>query len=78
MTVVRRAPDLDRRVSSLPSPQESSSFAGPEYLSNGDSHMYNSDRPLGTSSRVLPSHGLTEPICNLTPHHRRRSDNADD
>jgi hypothetical protein len=35
MTVVRRAPDLDRRVSSLPSPQESSSFAGPEYLSNG-------------------------------------------
>jgi hypothetical protein len=38
MTVVRRAPDLDRRVSSLPSPQESSSFAGPEYLSNGDSH----------------------------------------
>jgi hypothetical protein len=31
-------------VSSLPSPQESSSFAGPEYLSNGDSHMYNSDR----------------------------------
>ena len=67
MTVVRRAPDLDRRVSSLPSPQESSSFAGPEYLSNGDSHMFNSDRPLGTSSRGLPSYGLTEPICNLTP-----------
>jgi hypothetical protein len=40
--------------------------------------MYNSDRPLGTSSRGLPSYGLTEPICNLTPHHRRRSDNADD
>jgi hypothetical protein len=57
MTVVRRAPDLDRRVSSLPSPQESSSFAGPEYLSNGDSHMYNRDRPLGTSSRGLPSYG---------------------
>ena len=53
-------------------------LAGPEYLSNGDSHMYNSDRPLGTSSRGLPSYGLTEPICNLTPHHRRRSDNADD
>lgn len=78
MTVVRRAPDLDRRVSSLPSPQESSSFAGPEYLSNGYSHMYNSDRPRGTSSRGLPSYGLTEPICNLTPHHRRRSDNTDD
>jgi hypothetical protein len=68
MTVVRRAPDLDRRVSSLPSPQQSSSFARPEYLYNGDSHMYNSDRPLGTSSRGLPCYGLTEPICNLTPH----------
>jgi hypothetical protein len=53
MTVVRRAPDLDRRVSSLPSPQESSSFAGLEYLSNGDRHMYNSDRPLGTSSAMV-------------------------
>ena len=31
MAVVRRAPDLDRRVSSLPSPQESSSLAGPEH-----------------------------------------------
>ena len=40
--------------------------------------MYNRNRPLGTSSRGLPSYGLTEPICNLTPHHRRRSDNADD
>jgi hypothetical protein len=57
MTIVRRAPDLDRRVSPLPSPQESSNFAGPEYLSNGDSHLYNRDRPLGTSSRALPSYG---------------------
>ena len=78
MAVVRRAPDLDRRVSSLPSPHESVQLRRPEYLSNGDSHMYNSDRPLGTSSRGLPSYGLTEPICNLTPHQRRRSDDADD
>jgi hypothetical protein len=78
MTVVRRAPDLDLRVSPLPSPQDSSSFAGPAYLSNGDGHMCNSDRQLDTGSRGLPSYGLTEPIYNLTPHHRRRSDNADD
>ena len=72
MTVVRRAPDLDRRVSSLPSPQESSSFAGPEYLSNG----YVQQR--STTRHQFGLLRLTEPICNLTPHHRRRSDNADD
>ena len=77
MTVVRRAPNLDRRVSSLPSPQESSSFAGPEYLSNGEPYVQQRSTTRH-QFEGLPSSGLTEPTCNLTLHHRRRSDNTDD
>ena len=31
----------------------SSRFAGPVYLFNGDSHVYNSDKPLAAGSRWL-------------------------
>lgn len=46
--------------------QESAAFHGPVYLFNGDSHVYNSDKPLGTGSNWLSFYGITTPADNLS------------
>jgi hypothetical protein len=43
----------------------SASFRGEVYLFNGDSHVYNADRPLATGSRWLDFYGVTTPADNL-------------
>lgn len=46
--------------------RESAAFRGPVYLFNGDSHVYNSDKPLGAGSSWLAFYGITTPVANLT------------
>lgn len=44
---------------------QSSTFAGQVYLVNGDSHIYNSDKPLATGSPWLARYGVTGAADNL-------------
>ncbi|MFI1167225.1 metallophosphoesterase [Streptomyces sp. NPDC020801] len=46
--------------------EEAAAFHGPVYLFNGDSHVYNSDKPLGTGSAWLRFYGLSTPASNLS------------
>lgn len=46
--------------------RESAAFPGPVYLFNGDSHVYNSDKPLGSDSQWLAFYGINHPVSNLT------------
>ncbi|MEO6471289.1 MAG: metallophosphoesterase [Aeromicrobium sp.] len=46
--------------------EESSSFRGPVYLFNGDSHVYESDRPLADGSNWLSFYGVDKPVPNLS------------
>jgi hypothetical protein len=46
--------------------REASSFRGPVYLFNGDSHVYNSDAPLAAGSPWLAFYGITTPLTNLS------------
>jgi len=46
--------------------QESAKFHGPVYLFNGDSHVYNSDKPLDTGSKWLSFYGVTTAAPNLS------------
>jgi len=46
--------------------EESNAFAGPVYLLNGDSHVYNVDQPLATGSSWLSFYGVTGAADNLT------------
>ncbi|WP_020145943.1 metallophosphoesterase [Terracoccus sp. 273MFTsu3.1] len=46
--------------------EQSSSFDGEVYLFNGDSHVYNSDRPLAAGSRWLDFYGVRGSADNLT------------
>jgi hypothetical protein len=43
----------------------SSAFAGPVYLFNGDSHVFNTDRPLTTGSKWLSFYGVSGNADNL-------------
>jgi hypothetical protein len=43
----------------------SSSFDGPVYLFNGDSHVFNTDQPLATGSRWLSFYGVSGSADNL-------------
>ncbi|HET7821832.1 MAG TPA: hypothetical protein VFL10_09920 [Ornithinibacter sp.] len=44
---------------------EASTFDGPVYLVNGDSHVYNSDFPLATGSSWLTTYGVTGSADNV-------------
>ncbi len=44
---------------------EATAFNGPVYLVNGDSHVYNADRPLATGSHWLATYGVTGSADNL-------------
>lgn len=46
--------------------QESASFRGPVYLFNGDSHVFNEDKPLAATSKWLSFYGLDAPVKNLS------------
>ena len=46
--------------------RESASFRGPVYLFNGDSHVYNSDKPLAAGSKWVSLYGVTTPVANLS------------
>ena len=46
--------------------RESASFHGPVYLFNGDSHVYNSDKPLAAGSKWVSLYGVTTPVTNLS------------
>ncbi|WP_256795676.1 metallophosphoesterase [Terrabacter sp. Ter38] len=46
--------------------EQSNTFDGEVYLFNGDSHVYNSDRPLATGSRWLDFYGVRGSADNLT------------
>jgi hypothetical protein len=56
--------------------RESAAYKGPVYLFNGDSHVYNSDKPLGAGSTWLPFYGVSQPVPNLTRVTVDGSDNA--
>lgn len=45
---------------------ESNAFDGPVYLFNGDSHVYNADRPLSAGSHWLTRYGVAGTADNLT------------
>ena len=45
---------------------QSDAFEGEVYLFNGDSHVYNSDRPLASGSRWLDFYGVQGSADNLT------------
>ena len=45
--------------------EESSAFDGDAYLVNGDSHVYNADRPLAAGSPWLATYGVTGSADNL-------------
>ncbi|UUZ61494.1 hypothetical protein [Nocardioides sp. B-3] len=45
---------------------EASTFDGEVYLFDGDSHVYNTDRPLAAGSRWLGIHGVQGSADNLT------------
>ncbi|HYN30002.1 MAG TPA: hypothetical protein VES95_09045 [Dermatophilaceae bacterium] len=44
---------------------EAARFDGPVYLFNGDSHLYNADRPLAAGSPWLATYGVTVPADNV-------------
>lgn len=44
---------------------EAAAFRGPVYLFNGDSHVYNADRPLAAGSSWLELYGVSGPVDNL-------------
>ncbi|MGZ0151311.1 metallophosphoesterase [Kribbella sp. WER1] len=46
--------------------RESANFRGPVYLFNGDSHVYNSDKPLAANSAWTKFYGVTTPAGNLS------------
>jgi hypothetical protein len=46
--------------------RESAAFRGPVYLFNGDSHVYNEDKPLAPGSSWLSFYGVTTSAANLT------------
>ena len=46
--------------------EESSRFRGPVYLVDGDSHAYNTDRPLAAGSPWLATYGVDGSADNLT------------
>lgn len=46
--------------------EESAKFQGPVYLFNGDSHVYNSDKPLDTGSKWLSFYGVNTVAPNLS------------
>ena len=46
--------------------RESATFRGPVYLFNGDSHVYNSDKPLAAGSKWVSFYGVTTPAPNLS------------
>ena len=58
--------------------RESRAYRGPVYLFNGDSHLYNADRPLAPGSRWLDFYGVSTPAPNLQRITVDGSDNADD
>ena len=58
--------------------EESNAFDGPVYLFNGDSHVYNSDRPLAAGSPWLDLYGVEQPAANLERITVDGSDNNDD
>jgi hypothetical protein len=58
--------------------EESATFRGPVYLFNGDSHVYNSDKPLDTGSTWLSFYGVTAAVPNLSRVTVDGSSNADD
>jgi hypothetical protein len=45
--------------------REAAAFPGQVYLFNGDSHVYNADRPLAAGSPWLSFYGVTTPVTNL-------------
>jgi hypothetical protein len=45
---------------------EASAFDGPVYLLDGDSHIYNTDRPLAAGSPWLTTYGVSGSADNLT------------
>jgi hypothetical protein len=58
--------------------EESASFRGEVYLFNGDSHVYNSDRPLARGSQWLAFYGVTTPVDKLQRITVDGSDNNND
>ncbi len=58
--------------------EESASFRGEVYLVNGDSHVYNSDRPLASGSPWLAFYGVTAPVDRLQRITVDGSDNNND
>lgn len=46
--------------------RESAAFGGPVYLFNGDSHVFNSDKPLAAGSKWLSFYGIGQPVPNLS------------
>jgi hypothetical protein len=46
--------------------QESAAFRGPVYLFNGDSHVYNNDKPLAQGSQWLAFYGIDRAVPNLS------------
>jgi hypothetical protein len=57
--------------------QETADYGGPVYLLNGDSHVYNSDRPLAAGSKWLDLYGIAA-VSNLERITVDGSDNNDD
>ncbi|GAA2760207.1 metallophosphoesterase [Actinopolymorpha rutila] len=45
--------------------EQARAFHGPVYLFNGDSHVYNFDRPLAARSRWSSFYGVSTPVPNL-------------
>jgi hypothetical protein len=45
---------------------EASTFSGPVYLMDGDSHVYNTDKPLATGSSWLTTYGVHGAADNLS------------
>jgi Calcineurin-like phosphoesterase len=58
--------------------RESTAFAGPVYLFNGDSHIYNNDSPLAAGSKWLSFYGIDQPVPNLSRITVDGSTNVDD
>jgi hypothetical protein len=56
---------------------EASGFAGDVYVVNGDSHVYNADRPLATGSPWLATYGVSGSADNLQRVTVDGSSNAD-
>lgn len=58
--------------------KQSNNFDGPVYLINGDSHVYNSDKPLADGSKWLDFYGVKGSANNLTRITVDGSDNNKD